>query len=156
MTISETVLILAGGTAVLAILFGIRLAMRAVAGGGAAGPADGSGAPDVAGVIALPPLILLGFLAAAAVLEAVVPLPLLAAHAFPRYLAGAVLAAGGFVMIAMGMRRFLAAGTNIPPTLPTTALVIDGIYRRTRNPLYVGTTLVYLGLGVAAGSLWLN
>ena len=153
MTISETVLILAGGTAVLAILFGIRLAMRAaVAGGGAAPrPGGGSGAPDV---IALPPLIFLGFLAAAAVLEAVAPLPLLAAHAFPRYLAGAVLAAGGFVMIAMGMRRFLAAGTNIPPTLPTTALVVDGIYRRTRNPLYLGTTLVYLGLSVAAGSLW--
>ena len=160
MTISETVLILAGGTAVLAILFGIRLAMRAVAGGDAATPRPGGGAagalgaPDVAGVIALPPLIFLGFLAAAAVLEAVVPLPLLAAHAFPRYLAGAALAAGGIVMIARGARRFLAAGTNIPPTLPTTALVVDGIYRRTRNPLYLGTTLVYLGLGVAAGSLW--
>ena len=155
MTISETVLILAGGTAVLTILFGIRLAMRAVAGGGAAaprpgggaaGPAGGSGAPDLAGVIALPPLIFLGFLAAAAVLEAVVPLSLLAAHAFARYLAGAALAAGGFVMIAMATRRFLAAGTNIPPTLPTTALVVDGIYRRTRNPLYLGTTLIYLGL----------
>jgi protein-S-isoprenylcysteine O-methyltransferase Ste14 len=154
MTISETVLILAGGTAVLAILFGIRLALRMVAGSGAAGPAGGSGAPDVAGVIALPPLIFLGFLAAAAVLEAVVPFPLLAAHAFPRYLAGAALAAGGSVIIAMGARRFLAAGTNTAPTLPTTALVVDGIYRRTRNPLYLGTTLVYLGLGVAAGSLW--
>jgi protein-S-isoprenylcysteine O-methyltransferase Ste14 len=154
MTISETVLILAGGTAVLAILFGIRLAMRAVAGRGAAGPPSGTGAPDVAGVIALPPLIFLGFLAVAAVLEAVVPLPVLAAYAFPRYLAGAALAAGGFVMIAMGTRRFLAAGTNLPPTLPTTALVVDGIYRRTRNPLYLGTTLIYLGLGVAAGSLW--
>jgi protein-S-isoprenylcysteine O-methyltransferase Ste14 len=57
-------------------------------------------------------------------------------------------------MIVMGMRRFQAAGTNIPPTLPTTALVVDGPYRRTRNPLYLGMTLVYLGLGVAAGSLW--
>ncbi len=28
------------------------------------------------------------------------------------------------------------------------------IYGRTRNPLYLGTTLVYLGLSVAAGSLW--
>jgi hypothetical protein len=32
MAISETVLILAGGTAILSTLFGIRLAMRAVAG----------------------------------------------------------------------------------------------------------------------------
>ena len=61
---------------------------------------------------------------------------------------------GGFVMIAIGSRRFAAAGTNIPPTLPTTALVVDGIYGRTRNPLYLGLILIYLGLGVAAGSLW--
>jgi hypothetical protein len=106
MTISGTVLILAGGTAVLAILFGIRLAMRAVAGGGAAAPrpGGGAGAPNVAGVIALPPLIFLGFLGAAAVLEGVVPLRLLAAPAFPRYLAGAALAAGGFVLISYSQK----------------------------------------------------
>ncbi|WP_158614491.1 MULTISPECIES: methyltransferase family protein [Mesorhizobium] len=54
----------------------------------------------------------------------------------------------------MAARRFNAAGTNIPPTLPTTALVVDGIYRRTRNPFYLGAVLVYLGLGVAAASFW--
>jgi hypothetical protein len=54
----------------------------------------------------------------------------------------------------MGTSRFVAAGTNIPPNLPTTALVVDGIYGRTRNLLYLGTTLIYLGLSVAAGSLW--
>src|SRR5258705_12119073 len=162
MAISETVLTLAGGTAVLSILFGIRLAMRADAGRAAVAPrsdggeaaAGGSGPPDVAGGIALPPLIFLGFLAAATVLEALVPLPVLAAPAFPRYLAGATLAVWGFVMIVMGTRRFQAAGTNIPPNLPTTALVVDGIYRRTRNPLYLGATLIYLGLSVAAGSFW--
>ena len=160
MAISETVLILAGGTAVLSILFGIRLAMRALAGGAAAPRSDGgqaaggSGAPDVAGVIALPPLIFLGFLAAATVLEAILPLPIPVAHSLASYVAGVALAASGFGMIAMGTRRFAAAGTNIPPTLPTTALVVDGIYGRTRNPLYLGTTLIYLGLSVAAGSLW--
>jgi protein-S-isoprenylcysteine O-methyltransferase Ste14 len=161
MAISETALILAGGTAVLAILFGIRLVMRAVAGGGAAAPhagqasaAGGSGTPDVAGVIAPPPWIFIGFLAVATVLEAVVPLPVLAAHALARYLVGAALAVCGSVIIFAAAGRFVAAGTNIPPTLPTTALVVDGIYRRTRNPLYLGTTLIYLGLGLAAGSLW--
>jgi len=51
-------LILAGGTAVLSILFGIRLAMRAAGGaaaapqsdGGKASAAGGSGPADVAGV----------------------------------------------------------------------------------------------------------
>lgn len=159
MAISGTVLILAGGTVVLAIVFGIRVAIRAVAGGAAprsdGGEASGgSGAPDVPGVIALPPLIFLAFLAAAAVLEAIIPLPVLAGQALARYLAGAVLAVCGFVLIFMAAGRFNAAGTNIPPTLPTTALVVDGIYRRTRNPFYLGTTLIYLGLGVAAGSFW--
>jgi protein-S-isoprenylcysteine O-methyltransferase Ste14 len=99
-------------------------------------------------------LIFLAFLAAATGLEAIVPLAAPAAHSLARYVAGAVPAAGGFVMIAVGTRRFVAAGTNIPPTLPTTALVVDGIYGRTRNPLYLGLTLVYLGLSVAAGSRW--
>src|SRR5438552_11936869 len=158
--ISETVLVLAGGTAVLSILFGIRVAVRVLAGGAAAARSDGgqaaggSGAPDVAGVIALPPLIFLGFLAAATVLQAILPLPIPVAHSPARYVPGAMLAAGGFVMIAIGTRLFAAAGTNVPPTLPTTALVVDGIYRRSRNPLYLGLILVYLGLGVAAGSLW--
>jgi protein-S-isoprenylcysteine O-methyltransferase Ste14 len=158
---SETVLILAVGTGVLAILFGARLAVRAT-GGGAAQRAEGSerdaaggsGAPDVAGVVALPPFIFLGFLVAATMLEAIAPLPHMGAQAIAQYVAGAGLALGGFVMIGLGTRRFVAAGTNIPPNLPTTALVVDGIYRRTRNPLYLGSTLVYLGLSVAAGSWW--
>jgi protein-S-isoprenylcysteine O-methyltransferase Ste14 len=149
---SETVLVLGAGTAVFAILFAGRLAMRALAGGAA--PARGSDAFDVAGVIALPPFIFLGFLVVATILEQVAPLPVPTAHALARYLAGAALAVFGFVLIGMGTRRFLVAGTNIPPTLPATALVIDGIYGWTRNPLYLGTTLVYLGLAVAAGSLW--
>lgn len=162
MVITESSAILGAGSALLAILFGARLAARALARGAAAPRPDGgeasatagSGPPDVAGVIVLPPFIFLGFLVTATVLEAVVPLLVLAAHAIARYLSGAALAACGFVMIGMGMRRFVAAGTNIPPSLPTTALVVDGIYGRTRNPLYLGTTLVYLGLAVAAGSLW--
>lgn len=160
MAFSETVLILTSGIAVLSILFGIRVAIRPVAGTGAprgskVGKAsNGSQGDDVAGVIALPPLIFIGFLAAAAVLEAIAPLPVPMTHSHVRYAAGIVLAVNGLLMIAMGTRRFAAAGTNIPPTLPTTALVVDGIYRRTRNPLYLGMTLIYLGLGVAAGSLW--
>jgi protein-S-isoprenylcysteine O-methyltransferase Ste14 len=156
MPISETVLILAAGTAVLSVVFGIRVAMRAaLPRAGSEAPAEGrASTPDVAGVIALPPLIFLCFLATAALLEAVVPLPVLAAHAFLRYLVGAALAVAGFLIIFRAAGRFQAAGTNVPPNLPATALVVDGIYRRTRNPFYLGMTLVFLGLSVAAGSIW--
>src|SRR5258705_6711210 len=136
MAISEAVLSLAGGTAVVSILFGIRLAMRAAGGaaaapqsdGGKASAADGSGPADLAGVIALPPLIFFRFLVAATVLEAFVPLPFLATHALTRYLASAALAAGGFVVNGMGTRRFLGPGTNISPYLPTAAPVLGGLF----------------------------
>jgi protein-S-isoprenylcysteine O-methyltransferase Ste14 len=161
MTITAPAIILATGTAVLAILFGARLAIRSTAKnagaprtGGEVSTTAGSEASDVAGVIALPPLIFLAFLVAATVLEALVPLPVLAAYPLARFLVGAALAVCGVVLIAMGTSRFVAAGTNIPPNLPTTALVIDCIYERTRNPLYLGAILIYLALGVAAGSLW--
>ncbi len=81
MTISEPTAILGAGTVVLAILVCARLAMRAISGGTAAPETGGetsitggSGAPDVPGVIALPPLIFLAFLVAATALEAVVPI----------------------------------------------------------------------------------
>jgi protein-S-isoprenylcysteine O-methyltransferase Ste14 len=151
---SETVSILAAGTAVLAILFGIRLALRAMSSGAAAAPSDGAAASDVAGVVTLPPFIFLGFLAAATVLEAVVPLPVAAEFPAARHVSGAVLGVVALVIIFQAAGRFRAAGTNIPPSLPTTALVTEGIYTRTRNPFYLGSTLVYCGLAVAAGSLW--
>ncbi len=55
MTISQPAVILGGGTAVLAMLFGARLAVRAMSGGiaapgtgGETSVTEGSGAPDVA------------------------------------------------------------------------------------------------------------
>src|SRR5258708_32263669 len=105
MAISEPALILAGGTAVLSILFGIRLAMRAAGGaaaapqsdGGEASGAGGSGAADVAGVVALPPLIFLGFLVAATGLAGIGPLPFFAGHALAPRIARAALPAGRVV-----------------------------------------------------------
>ncbi len=46
------------------------------------------------------------------------------------------------------------AGTSIKPTVPTTALVTTGPFRFSRNPLYVSVTLFYLGIAIAARSLW--
>lgn len=151
--LSDTVVILVGGTALLAILFGIRLAMQALAGGAPMVPGSGAD-PEVAGVVARPPFIFLGFLGAAAVLEAVVPLRVAAALPATRYITGGLLVVAALVIIFAAVGRLRAAGTNIAPTLPTTALVADGVYARTRNPLYLGSTLIYAGLAVAAGSLW--
>jgi protein-S-isoprenylcysteine O-methyltransferase Ste14 len=51
-------------------------------------------------------------------------------------------------------RTMREAGTAVKPTVPTTSLVTGGPFRFTRNPLYVGLTLVYLGIALAIESLW--
>jgi protein-S-isoprenylcysteine O-methyltransferase Ste14 len=108
----------------------------------------------VAGVIAPPPLIFLGFLALAAVLETLVPTPATDLFPYVRYVAGTVLFIIGLVIGVAGLQGLRASGTNISTDLPTTALVVDGIYRWSRNPLYLAVTLAYVGLAIAAGSAW--
>ena len=53
------------------------------------------------------------------------------------------------------MGRFRAAGTPVEPYKPTSAIVSDGLYGLSRNPIYVALTLIYLGIGVAIDSPWI-
>jgi protein-S-isoprenylcysteine O-methyltransferase Ste14 len=156
MSPGEPTLILAISAVVLGFLFALR---RILARASAETSSDrmASGAPDspgTAGVIAPPPLIFLSFLALTAVLEAVVPTP--TAHLFPyvRYVAGTVLFIIGLLVGVAGLQGLRASGTNISTDLPATALAVDGIYRWSRNPLYLAMTFMYVALAIAAGSAW--
>jgi protein-S-isoprenylcysteine O-methyltransferase Ste14 len=53
----------------------------------------------------------------------------------------------GFSLLATGARTFLKARTSLSPTTPTEAssLVVTGIYRYTRNPMYLGGLLMLSG-----------
>ena len=46
------------------------------------------------------------------------------------------------------------AGTTPNPTRPTTALIIRGPYRFTRNPMYLSWELIVVGVGLAANAPW--
>jgi protein-S-isoprenylcysteine O-methyltransferase Ste14 len=53
----------------------------------------------------------------------------------------------GFAFLAMGAKLFLKIGTSLSPTTPTEAssLVVTGVYRYTRNPMYLGGLLMLSG-----------
>ena len=53
-----------------------------------------------------------------------------------------------------GRNMLRAAGTNVNPSLPTTAIVTSGPFRFSRNPLYMALTLVYIGLTLAFNTWW--
>lgn len=106
---------------------------------------------DTAGVIAPPPLLYLGFLILGLVLEfLVVRTQGLDMPAALRWTVVALFLLTGIAAIVAAVLRFRRAGTPAPPWQPTTAFVAQGIYRFTRNPMYLGMTLIYCAIGVAA------
>ena len=114
-------------------------------------PAPDTPRPATAGVIAPPPLIYGVPLIAGLVLNRWSPLPLVAGHAtLP---AGLLVVVLGFVALP-AVLAFRKARTHPEPWKPTKALVTVGPYRFSRNPMYVGFTLCYLGIAVWQNSLW--
>lgn len=105
---------------------------------------------DNPGVIVRPPLLYLGTLLVAAMIDWASPAsfrgigpPLAVLQG-----AGGILAVLGAVVMALAIRRFAQAGTNVPTNMPSTALVTEGIYAMSRNPIYVGMSCIYAGLSL--------
>ncbi|VAW10646.1 hypothetical protein MNBD_ALPHA09-1940 [hydrothermal vent metagenome] len=108
--------------------------------------------PDKPGVIAPPPLIFLaGILIGVAVDQfwsgSFWPGPM-------RHLIAVPLILGGLVAAFMVLLRFREAGTNIEPYKPTTAIVTDGLFSWSRNPVYLAMVAVTIGVGLALDNFW--
>jgi len=71
-----------------------------------------------------------------------------------RLLLGWILAGAGVALAASAIALFRRASTSPVPNQPTTALVAQGPYRFTRNPMYVGLAALYAGVALLANSWW--
>jgi len=111
---------------------------------------------DTARVIAPPPLIAIGVVLIGFALDRLSPIGFVGA-VVPR---SARLVIGNALVIfaawpmARALWRFHLAGTRAEPWKPSTALVVRGIYKRTRNPMYQAFGLFILGLAFAFASDW--
>lgn len=107
---------------------------------------------DNPGVVARPPLLYGAAFLVVLALRWFWPMPIFGcATALWPGLALVVLA----VMIVISGRRTLeAAGTNVNPMLPATAVVTSGPFCFSRNPLYLALTLLYFGLTLAFDTWW--
>jgi protein-S-isoprenylcysteine O-methyltransferase Ste14 len=109
-----------------------------------------------AGVIARPPLLFLAALLLGFASDHLLRLPFPVArtgwvHWISAINAG-ILILMGIAVFAASIRNFSRAATPVQGTRPTRALVTTGIHGWSRNPIYLGMFLVYLGIGLVVRS----
>ena len=103
---------------------------------------------ETAGVLAPPPLIYLGGFAAGLLLDWLLDLRPLQPGVSIRISGALASGFAGAILISLGLFRFHSKGTAPEPWKPTTSLEVGGIYRFTRNPMYLGMALAYAGLAI--------
>lgn len=95
--------------------------------------------------IDIPPVWLLGALCLAWVQARQHPLGLSFGGAWADF-AGGLLVGGGLVLMALALMELRRYKTTPIPHLEAERLVTTGIYKRTRNPIYLGDALILAGL----------
>lgn len=108
---------------------------------------------DHPGVIAPPPLIFGGILVLTMLLDWFFGDPSLGLGYDWRMMIALLFIIAGFTLIAVSAVSFRREKTNIEPWKPATALVTTGLYAFSRNPVYVGMALGYIGLSFLADSV---
>ncbi len=106
---------------------------------------------DVPEVITLPPFIVLLYLIAGIILNWMFPISF-GGGKFWGWL-GFILFAFCVIGLRCSFKGFKAADTNLSPKEPTTAIVTDGVYRYSRNPIYVSMIIGFVGLSLMNDAL---
>jgi protein-S-isoprenylcysteine O-methyltransferase Ste14 len=98
-----------------------------------------------------PPVVAVMFIVIAYLLGRFVPFP--PAPVWLRYL-GLALTFVGFLLGVGSFLEFRKARTTLDPHGSSRQLVSSGVYRFTRNPIYLGFLLMVIGLPLNSGLYW--
>ncbi len=102
-----------------------------------------------------PPIVYVAAVAAAIVLNWLVPLPWIPGPLGELLFAVGWLVVGGALAIDItAMRTMARAKTTIMPHRGSDHLVTSGPFSFTRNPIYLGNTMLMMGIGLIAGIVW--
>ncbi len=72
----------------------------------------------------------------------------------PWHYAGALVLACGVAIAMVASRQFAVVGTNIVPLTRSSALVTNGAFAFTRNPMYLGMVLALIGIALLLNRPW--
>jgi protein-S-isoprenylcysteine O-methyltransferase Ste14 len=104
---------------------------------------------ETAGVIAPPPLIVLGAMLVAELAARIAEWRLGVLHWL-----GYAVAMAGMGLVWWAHEHFVKARTPAAPWNESLALVLGGPFRFTRNPMYIGLLLTQAGVGVMRSNAW--
>ena len=107
---------------------------------------------DRPGVPIPPPLLFVFALAAAFLGEWLVPTRFI--HGKLRWIVGSLFLLAGLALNIGGFVTQRRAGTDPIPFNPTTRIVSHGLYRFSRNPMYVGFALWTFAVAILTNSVW--
>jgi protein-S-isoprenylcysteine O-methyltransferase Ste14 len=107
---------------------------------------------DHAGVRVPPPLIYVALFGLGLLLHQIVPLAFL--PVVPARVAALLLLGASVLLVGWSNLLFRRAHTSLVPIKPTTALVVTGLYRLTRNPMYLGLLCLYIAVALWFGVIW--
>jgi protein-S-isoprenylcysteine O-methyltransferase Ste14 len=110
--------------------------------------------PDRAPIIAPPPLLGLVCIALAFWAKHFKTFPLFETKSSFQVVVGALLIVFSVAIVLSARQVFIAHGTHPNPYRPTNAIVTRGVYRFSRNPIYVAFLLIVLAFALLANSWW--
>lgn len=102
-----------------------------------------------------PPVIFLAYIGAGVLLSNIVPIDFINADSMWLQLIAYVLILDGVCLAFFSMRRFRKLNTNISTRKAVNSLVTSGVYRYSRNPIYLGMFLSYGGIILLTANFWL-
>jgi len=107
---------------------------------------------DHASVKIHPPVLLVIHIFIAWLLGRFIALPIVVSPLFKSI--GLGLAGIGFLLGLLSLYAFTKARTTLNPHGSVRAIVSSGVYRFTRNPIYLGMVFMLIGFPLAFGNVW--
>jgi protein-S-isoprenylcysteine O-methyltransferase Ste14 len=107
---------------------------------------------DNAGVRVPPPLIYIVLFGLGLLLHQIVPFTY--PPNMPTRVAALICLGCGVLLAGSALLLFRRTQTSLVPIKPSTALVVRGPYRLTRNPMYLGLLCVYIAPALWFGMVW--
>jgi protein-S-isoprenylcysteine O-methyltransferase Ste14 len=99
-----------------------------------------------------PPLLLLAAVGCAWLANLLKPLPIVAGDAL--LVSGIAIIAIALLIALIALVHFFEAKTHVEPWHPTTSIIRKGVYRFSRNPIYLSFCVAAVGTGLVLNSWW--